>query len=86
MHTLRMTLAGLALLAIFVGVARFFPHPSRTVPRAAQVFVPVWAIVAVGNMLIGMIVAGIPFRTELAVLAVVFGIPAATAWFLGRRM
>jgi hypothetical protein len=85
MHTLRMTLAGLALLAVFVGAAKFFPRPSWTVPRAAQMFIPVWAIVAVANMLVGMFWAGISFLVELAVLVVVFGVPAAAAWFVRQR-
>jgi hypothetical protein len=86
MHTLQMILAGLVLLALFVGIAKFLPRPSWTVARAVQMFIPVWAIVALGNMVVGMFWAGIPFLTELAVLAVVFGVPAAAAWFLGRRI
>lgn len=86
MHTLQMTLAGFAFLALLVGFAKFFPRPSWTVARAVRVFIPVWAVVAIGNMLVGMIMAGIPFLTEVAVLVVVFGLPAAAAWFLGRRI
>lgn len=85
MHTLQMTLAGLVLLALFVGIAKFFPSPSWTVSRAAQIFIPVWAVVAIGNMLVGMFWAGIPFLTEIAVLLVVCGLPTATAWFLSKR-
>ena len=85
MHTLQMTLAGLVLLALFVGVAKYFLRPSSTVQRAAQVFIPIWAVVAVGNMVVGMVTAGIPFLTELAVLVVVFGVPAAAAWIIKRR-
>lgn len=85
MHTLQMTLAGLALLALLVGAAKLFPRPSWTVKRAAQMFIPVWAVVAIGNLLVGMVVAGIPFLTELAVLVVVFGVPVGVAWYLGKR-
>jgi hypothetical protein len=53
--------------------------------RAAQVFIGVWLLIALGNMLVGMFSAGIPFLTELAVLLVVFGVPAAAAWFVGMR-
>jgi len=84
MHTLTMTLAGLAMLAVFVGVAKLMNNPSWSMTRAAQVFIPFWLVIAVGTMLVGMLSAGIPFLTELVVLVVVFGLPAAVAWPLGR--
>jgi uncharacterized membrane protein YidH (DUF202 family) len=85
MHTLQMTLAGLALLALFVGAAKFMTVPSWTIKRATRLFIPLWLAISIGNMLIGMFTAGIPFMTELLVLVVVFGVPAAAAWYLGQR-
>ena len=85
MHTLQMTLAGIAMLALFVGAAKLMNSPSWTIHRATRLFVPLWLAIAIGNMLIGMLIAGIPFVTELLVLVVVFGVPAAAAWYLGRR-
>lgn len=86
MHTLRMILAGLALLALLVGAAKLFLHPSWTIQRAVHVFIPLWCVIAVGNMLVGMFGAGIPFLMELAVLIAVLGVPAAAAWYVGRRV
>lgn len=85
MHTLQMTLAGLALLALFVGAARLLRSPSWTMQRATRLFIPLWLLIAIANMLIGMFSAGIPFLTELLVLVVVFGVPAASAWYVGQR-
>ncbi|HRD78029.1 MAG TPA: hypothetical protein PK264_19160 [Hyphomicrobiaceae bacterium] len=85
MHTLQMTLAGLALLALLAVAAKVLGSPYWTMTRAARLFIPLWLVIAIANMLIGILSAGIPFLTELAVLAVVFGVPAAAAWYLMRR-
>jgi hypothetical protein len=85
MHTLQMTLAGLALLGLFVGAAKLMTRPSWTIDRATSIFIPLWLAIAVGNMVIGMVTAGVPFMTELLVLVVVFGVPAAAAWFIRQR-
>jgi hypothetical protein len=85
MHTLRMMLAGLVLLALMVGAAKLVRSPSWTVSRAVSLFIPIWALIAVGNMLVGMFSAGIPFLTELVVLIAVLGVPAAAAWWIGQR-
>jgi hypothetical protein len=84
MHTLRMVVGGLVLLGLFLGAAKVFGSPSWSIQRAAQMFIPVWFAVALGNMLIGMFSAGIPFLTELLVLVVVFGVPAGVAWYVGK--
>jgi hypothetical protein len=84
MHTLLMTSVGLAILALFMGTAWPMKGASWTLKRAAQAFIPLWLIISVGNMLVGMFSAGVPFLTELVVFLVVFGVPAVTAWFLGR--
>jgi hypothetical protein len=85
MHTLLMTSAGLVLLALLVGAAKLLGSSSWTIGRATRLFIPVWLVIAIGNMLVGMYSAGIPFLTELLVLVVVFGVPAAAAWYLGQR-
>lgn len=84
MHTLRMTLAGLALLALFVGPAKFPAKPWWSLTGAVKAFIPIWLLIAIGNMLVGIFSAGIPVLTEIPVLLVVFGVPAAIAWYLGR--
>lgn len=82
MHTITMIAAGLTLLAVFVLLGWLM---GSGVGRLAQVFIPVWLVVAIGNMLVGMFAAGIPFLTEIVVLIAVFGVPALVAWYIGRR-
>lgn len=85
MHTLQMTLGGFVLLGLFLAAAKLIGSPSWTIKRAVRLFIPLWLVIAIANMLIGMFSAGIPFLTELLVLLVVFGVPAAVAWYLGQR-
>ncbi len=83
MHTLQMIVVGLVLLGLFLASAKVLASPTWTLSRAARTFIPVWLVVAVGNMLVGMFSAGIPFLTELAVIVAVFGVPALAAWGVG---
>lgn len=85
MHTLQMTGLGLLILALFMGAAWLLGSPKWTLKQAARTFIPIWLLVAAANMVVGMVSAGIPFLTELLVLVVVFGVPAAVAVLLGRQ-
>lgn len=85
MHTLRMTVIGLILLAVFVFGAWVVNRSQNTRIDGAWIFIWIWLAASIINMLTGMFVAGIPFLTELLVLLVVFGIPAAAAWFISQR-
>jgi len=57
------------------------PGESRSLARdlvpAAIAFVPLWLLASVVNMLIGVIAVGYSWAEELAVLLMVFGLPAA---------
>ena len=37
------------------------------------------------NLLLGVYWANVPFIVELPVLVVVFGVPAAVAWYVAKR-
>lgn len=84
MHTLRMTILGFIVLAIFFLGARLLNRGQGTTIDGAWIFIWVWLIAAVINLFVGVIVAGIPLMIEVAVLAVVFGLPALLAWYLSR--
>jgi hypothetical protein len=86
MHTLRMTIIGLVLLAVFVAIAAFLNRSQGRHINGAWVFIWTWLVVAIANLLVGVFAAGIPLTIEIAVLAVVFGIPALAAWYLSRRL
>lgn len=85
MHTLRMTIIGLLLLGLFVLAAHLWNRSRDRHADGARLFIWVWLIVAIANLLVGVLVAGIPLLTEILVLLVVFGVPAAAAWFLSQR-
>jgi hypothetical membrane protein len=82
MHTLMMVVGGLVALGVFVLAAVLL---GRRVADGARVFVWPWLAASVVNMLIGVYWANIPFSVELPVLVVVFGVPAAAAWFTARK-
>ena len=85
MHTLRMTIIGLVLLGLFVLAARLWNRSQGRHTDGAWIFIWIWLAIALANLLVGVYVAGIPLLTELLVLVVVFGVPAAAAWYLSRR-
>jgi hypothetical protein len=82
MHMLTMVVGGLVALGIFVLAAVLL---KRSVADGARVFIGPWLAVSLGNMLLGVYWANIPWSVELPVLVVVFGAPAAVAWFLARK-
>lgn len=78
MHTLRVIAGGLVLLAIFVAAGRYLlgtPTPARP----ALWFIPVWLLISVVNLWIGVSSAGYTVMQELPILVVVFGVPAVAA-------
>jgi hypothetical protein len=77
MHTIIVTLIGLALLGFFVGFA-------KAKDTAARRFIAVWLVLCIGHLTYGVVVAGYGLLTELGVHAVVFGVPAALAFTLSR--
>jgi hypothetical membrane protein len=81
MHMAIATIVGLALLAAFVATARQRNMPMQT---ASRNFVIVWLFLAAIHFCIGVFREGYPVTTELAVHAVIFGVPALAAWFVGR--
>ncbi len=76
-HTAIMLLAGLALLIVLRLALR---DPAR----ATRWFLPLWLIVSVGNLLVGVLHAGYSWSVEAGIGLIVFGVPAAVA-LLARR-
>jgi hypothetical protein len=84
-HTLRMTILGFVVLAIFFLGARLLNRGEGKPVDGAWIFIWVWLVAAVINMLVGVFAAGISLVIEIPVLAVVFGLPALVAWYLSRN-
>jgi hypothetical protein len=82
MHTAILLAAGLGALALFVAGARALGRPAAD---GARYFILPWLAVALVNFYVGTFHVGVAVSVELAVLAVVFGVPAGVAWFLWRR-
>lgn len=85
MHTLRLTVIGLVLLSVFVFVAAQINQHKGKAVDGARIFILVWLAVAAFNFVIGVVVAGYSIATEILVHVIVFGVPAATAWYLSSR-
>lgn len=82
MHTLMWVVSGLIALGIFVLAAVLL---GRSIADGARVFLLPWLAASVVNMLLGLYWANVPFGIELPMLVVVFGVPAAVAWFVAKR-
>lgn len=77
------TLAGLILLAVFIAIGHARnAAPGRT--KAASAFIPVWFVLALVNVTIGVVYAGYTALQEAPIFAVTFAIPATAAWYVKR--
>ena len=83
MHTVMITVVGLVLLALFLGVGHLRSAGAGR-SQAASAFIPVWFVLASVNVTIGVVYAGYSLLQEAPVFAVTFAIPAAAAWFAKR--
>lgn len=87
MHSVQVIAGGLMLLGIFLAFARAFDgldHVTRG--RFILAFIPVWLACALFDLWIGVARAGYPLSDELAAFVAVFGVPAALAYWLRRRV
>lgn len=86
MRTLALTSLGLVLLLAFVAIAATLKKghgpPAFNAPRA---FIFLWLGISAAHFYIGVFREGYPIGMELAVHAIIFGVPAAVAWYLLRR-
>ena len=76
-HTVIMLLAGLALLVLL-------RLTIEDAGRATRLFLLLWLVVAIGNLLVGVLYAGNGWAEEAGIGLLVFGVPAAIA-LLARR-
>ena len=83
MHIAIVTLGGLVALAMFYLGARMFGWAPAT---GAIVFIWAWLAASILNGAVGVLKAGIPVINEAGAFVIIFGIPAAVAWYLARRL
>lgn len=71
-HTVVMLLAGFVLLIVLRLAA-------RDAGRATRLFLWLWLVVSIGNLLVGVLYAGYGWAAESVIWLLVFGVPAAMA-------
>lgn len=86
MHMAMVIGGGLAQLGIFLLFGKLWSGNAAGLAPAAKLFIPVWAVIALVNMWVGVTKAGYTVRAELPILFVVFAIPAVVALFLASRL
>jgi hypothetical protein len=82
MRTLMIVVSGLAALSVFIVIARLL---KRSAADGARYFILPWLAASLVNFCLGVFRANVPVSVEIPVLAVVFGVPAAIAWYVSRR-
>jgi hypothetical protein len=83
-HIVMVTAIGLVLLGGFALGGRLLHGPTGV---AKSTFYFIWFSLAasVVNGIFGVMRAGIPVINEIGAFIMIFGIPAAIAWYLARR-
>ena len=85
MHVLLVICGGGLLLGLFVLFGWLWGASVAGVILAARVFVPVWLVIAIINLWVGVTRAGYGVRDELPILLIVFVVPAVIAtWVIWR--
>lgn len=88
MHMLMVIVGGVILLGLFLLFGKLWGGDATGLAFAAKAFIPVWLVVSLANLWVGVAHAGYSLREELPVLLVVFAVPAIIAgvvvWQLSR--
>jgi uncharacterized membrane protein YwaF len=88
MHMLMVIVGGIVLLGVFLLFGQLWGGTAPALATAAKVFIPVWLIVSIANLWVGVNNAGYTVAQELPILLVVFAVPASAAavaaWQLAR--
>lgn len=81
MHMAMVIGGGAVLLGVFLLFGKLWGGDAAAlaVAVAAKAFIPVWLVVSLVNMWVGVTHAGYSVREELPILAIVFLVPAALA-------
>jgi hypothetical protein len=79
MQMLFVIIGGILLLAVFCLFGRLWGADMTALAPAAKAFIPVWFVVALVNMYIGVTRAGYTVMDELPILLLNFAVPAVIA-------
>lgn len=88
MHMVMVMGAGVLLLVVFLMFGWLWGASGAAMVLASKAFVPIWLLLALANMWVGVTHAGYTVRQELPILLLVFAVPAVVAglvaWQLSR--
>ena len=84
MHTIMMVTGGLVLLLVAFVLSRWLGGRSAAA-AAAKYFIPIWLVIALINIWIGVSRAGYTIAQETPILLIVFAVPAGVAAFIWRK-
>lgn len=79
MHMLMVIVGGIVLLGVFLLFGQLWGGTPPALATAAKVFIPLWLLVSVANLWVGVNKAGYTVAQELPILLVVFAVPAVAA-------
>ncbi|MFN4282513.1 MAG: hypothetical protein ACK4NA_07730 [Alphaproteobacteria bacterium] len=85
MRTLVILAIGLAVMLLFLVVAHFV-NKSRGAGfvDGGKLFIWFWLVATLLNGAYGFFAHGVSLLVEIAVFAILFGVPAGAAWYLSR--
>lgn len=88
MHMLLVIGAGLLLAVVFAAFGHLWGHGRADVALGLKYFIPVWVMIALVNLWVGVNKAGYTLAQELPILALVIALPLAiiaiVIWQLGK--
>lgn len=79
MRTLLLTVGGLVLGALLLGLAAAVAGGRAALGWATAAFLALWFAIAAGNLWLGVSRAGYSLREDLPVFLLIFGLPALAA-------
>jgi hypothetical protein len=83
MRTMMIILGGLVLLGLSVVAGRLIGGAgAHSMVTAAKLFIPIWLVVALVNMWVGVTSAGYSVAEELPIFLLIFALPVAVALFI----
>lgn len=85
MRTLVILAIGMAIMLLFL-VAAHFVNKSRGAGfvDGGKLFIWFWLVATLLNGAYGFFAHGVSLTVEIAVFAILFGVPAGAAWYLSR--
>ena len=87
MRTLVIIAIGMAVMLLFLVVA-YFVNKSRGAGfmDGGRLFIWFWLAATLANGAYGFFAHGVSLLVEIAVFAILFGVPAGCAWYLSRMI